>query len=135
MKAGKDLTIIHSDTSIVVVEKPGGMLAVPGRGEDRQDCVANRVKKLFPSCIDQPAVHRLDMFTSGLMILALKAEAHRHLSQQFATRSVSKRYIALVDGLPKQDSGTIELAFRLDPDNRPYQVYDPVQTAPAKTPL
>lgn len=127
MTTDKDIKIIHSDAYIVVVEKPSGMLAVPGRGADKQDCVVNRIKKLFPKCIDQPAVHRLDMYTSGLMVIALTAEAHRHVSKQFEGRLVQKRYIALLDGLLKKKSGEIELAFRLDPDNRPYQVYDPVQ--------
>lgn len=127
MRAEKDIYILLADAHIVVVEKPGGMLAVPGRGRDKQDCVTNRVKKLFPECIDQPSVHRLDMYTSGLMVLALTTDAHRHLSNQFEERSVVKCYTALLDGLISGKSGRIELAFRLDPDNRPYQVYDPAQ--------
>ena len=120
------MKLIHTDSSFVVVEKPGGLLSVPGRGPDKQDCVANRLKKLFPGCIEQPAVHRLDMDTSGLMLLALTVDAHRNLSMQFENRSVKKRYVALLDGVVPEEAGEINLPFRLDPDNRPYQVYDPV---------
>jgi tRNA pseudouridine32 synthase/23S rRNA pseudouridine746 synthase len=120
------LTIFHTDPLFVVVEKPGGLLAVPGRGPDMQDCVVARLKTLFPDCIAQPAVHRLDMDTSGLMVLALTAPAHRTLSMQFAKRTVKKRYIAVLEGLIAGEAGDISLPFRLDPDNRPYQIYDPV---------
>jgi tRNA pseudouridine32 synthase/23S rRNA pseudouridine746 synthase len=89
--------------------------------------VVSRFKEYFPDAIDQPAVHRLDMATSGLMVLALTTEAHRHLSGQFSQRQVDKSYIALLDGEVTEESGKIELRFRLDPDNRPYQMYDPVQ--------
>lgn len=118
------LTLLYQDRQLVVVDKPGGLLAVPGRGPDKQDCVASRVRHLVPECIDQPAVHRLDMDTSGLMVLGLTREAHRHLSIQFAERRVEKRYLALVDGLVAGEQGEIRLRFRLDPDNRPRQVYD-----------
>ena len=121
-----DLDIIYADTDIVVVNKPGGLLSVPGRGPDKQDCVATRVKEMFPECIEQPAVHRLDMYTSGLLVLALSQEAHSGLSKQFEKRLVTKQYIAVLDGIIDRESGKIELTFRLDPDNRPYQVYDAV---------
>ncbi|MFC1524075.1 RluA family pseudouridine synthase [Thermodesulfobacteriota bacterium] len=121
------LTILHADPHIAVVEKPGGLLAVPGRGPDKQDCVAARIRHHFPDSIAQPAVHRLDMATSGLMVFGLTRAAHRHLSRQFEDRLVEKQYLALVDGIVTGETGTIKLRFRLDPDNRPYQVYDPVQ--------
>jgi len=122
------INILYRDESILVVEKPAGFLAVPGRGPEMADCVESRVKKILgPDCPNQPAVHRLDMDTSGIMLLAVTAAAHRALSQQFADRQVEKKYIAVVEGIVKEESGTIELPFRLDPDNRPYQVYDPVQ--------
>ncbi len=123
----QELTIIHADPDFLVVNKPGGLLAVPGRGPDKQDCVVSRIKALYPDCIEQPAVHRLDMYTSGIMLLARSTEAHRLLSKQFEQRKVEKEYIALLDGIIAEEEGTIELAFRLDPENRPYQVYDPVQ--------
>lgn len=122
-----ELKILYRDQHLVVVEKPGGLLAVPGRGPEKQDCVSTRIRQLIPECIEQPAVHRLDMATSGLMVLALTREAHRHLSMQFAERRVEKRYLALVAGVVDGKAGEICLRFRLDPENRPYQIYDPVQ--------
>ncbi len=121
------LKIVYQEESFVVVFKPSGLLSVPGRGPDMQDCVVNRLKSLIPDCIEQPSVHRLDMDTSGLLVLALTKEARRNLSIQFQERRVGKKYIAILDGIFDEDSGEIELAFRLDPENRPYQVYDPVQ--------
>lgn len=119
------LNVLHTDPLFVVVDKPSGLLSVPGKGEANQDCVVSRVKAMFPESIDQPSVHRLDQDTSGLLVLALTEEAHRNLSMQFMDRLVGKRYVALLDGEVKENGGIIELAFRLDPDNRPHQVYDP----------
>lgn len=124
--ADQDLVILHHDRLFVVVDKPGGLLSVPGKGEANQDCVVNRLKARYPDCIEQPSVHRLDQDTSGLLVLALTEAAHRDLSVQFMDRLVGKRYVALVDGVVQAEAGVIELAFRLDPDNRPYQVFDPV---------
>lgn len=120
------MQIIHQESEFVVINKPGGLLSVPGRGPENQDCVTSRVKTLFPDCIEQPAVHRLDMETSGLMVVARSREAHRNLSRQFELRQVEKTYIALLEGIISEDSGIITLPFRLDPDNRPHQVYDEV---------
>ena len=122
----ESLTIIYRDEHVVVVEKPSGLLSVPGRGPDMQDCIVNRLKAVIPDCLEQPSVHRLDMDTSGLLVLALTKEVHRNISIQFQNRTVEKKYYALLDGLVEQESGIIELPFRLDPDNRPYQVYDTV---------
>nr|WP_321259212.1 RluA family pseudouridine synthase [uncultured Pseudodesulfovibrio sp.] len=121
------LEVLHADKHIVVVNKPSGLLSVPGKGEAHQDCVVSRVRELYPNCIEQPSVHRLDQDTSGLLVLALTVDAHRTLSKQFMDRLVGKRYIALLDGVVEEQAGTIELKFRLDPDNRPHQVYDPVK--------
>jgi tRNA pseudouridine32 synthase/23S rRNA pseudouridine746 synthase len=121
------LPLLYQDQVLAVVDKPGGLLAVPGRGPDKQDSVVSRVRQLLPWCIAQPAVHRLDMDTSGLMVLGLTREAHRHLSIQFAERRVEKKYMALLEGEVPEEAGEIILPFRLDPDRRPYQVYDPVQ--------
>lgn len=120
------LNIIHEDPLFVVVDKPSGLLSVPGRAPEMQDCVVNRLKKLYPHCMEQPSVHRLDMDTSGLLVLALTKEAHRDLSIQFQKRAVKKNYVALLEGIVKEKSGRIELPFRLDLKNRPYQIYDPV---------
>ena len=120
------LRIIHEDPSFVVVNKVSGMLAVPGRGPEKVDSVANRVRMMYAGCIEQPSVHRLDMDTSGLMVVARTTEAHRELSRQFFERQTQKRYVALLEGILKENSGTIELPFRLDVENRPLQIYDEV---------
>jgi tRNA pseudouridine32 synthase/23S rRNA pseudouridine746 synthase len=120
------IPILHADDDIVVICKPSGLLSVPGKGPENQDCVVSRIKAMFPDCPDHPEVHRLDMDTSGLMVLARTKEAHRELSRQFHDRETKKRYIALLDGELAEQSGTIKLPFRLDVDNRPMQIYDPV---------
>ena len=121
------MKVVHEDPLFVVIEKPSGLLSVPGRGPEMQDCIVNRLKVLYPHCMEQPSVHRLDMDTSGLLVLALDKETHRSLSIQFQNREVEKCYVAIVDGVIEGEGGTIELPFRLDPDNRPYQVYDEEQ--------
>ncbi len=127
------LKIIYQDSYFLIVNKPADLLAVPGRGPDKQDCVINRARSLFPGMIEQPAVHRLDQQTSGLMILALKASAHQDISRQFQSRRVVKGYVAIVGGAIEAESGRISLPFRLDPDNRPRQIYDPVNGKEAIT--
>lgn len=119
------LRIIAEYSTFVVVEKPGALLSVPGRGPDKQDCVISRFLELYPDAIPHPSVHRLDMETSGLMVIARTKAAHRALSIQFINRVVTKRYFAVVDGVVKEKSGRIELAFRLDVEHRPWQMYDP----------
>ena len=125
------LEIVYCDETIIVVNKESGMLSVPGRVVF--DCVEAQVKHLFPDTIKQPAVHRLDMDTSGLIVMALSREAHRNLSIQFIQKLVHKQYVALLEGVIKGHSGTIELPFRLDVENRPYQIYDPEQGKMGKT--
>ena len=121
------LEILYQDDSIVVVNKPAGLLSVPGRGEENQDCVVTRLKKLFPHCIPQPSVHRLDQDTSGILVLALTQEAHRELSRQFMVGEVYKEYQALLRGrVVASGWNHLELPFRLDVDNRPRQIYDEV---------
>ena len=124
------LRILYRDDAICVVNKQSGLLSVPGRGEDKQDCIESRFRRLFGDKVEikQPAVHRLDMETSGIMILAFTKEAHRELNRQFEAKEIQKEYIALLDGvLPKMgiaQHGTMELFFRLDVDNRPHQIWD-----------
>ncbi|NOR23375.1 MAG: RluA family pseudouridine synthase [Desulforhopalus sp.] len=122
----ENLDILYHDSDIVVINKPGGLLSVPGRGPEKQDCAASRLRQHFSNMIDQPAVHRLDMYTSGLMVFAITTGAHRFLSGQFEKRMVVKKYTAVVEGIIEGISGDIHLPFRLDPDNRPLQIYDPV---------
>ena len=124
------LKILYRDKDIIVVNKQSGLLSVPGRGPEKQDCVVNRVKKLFPECIEQPSVHRLDMETSGLMVLAFTKDAHRNLCRQFEEGLVQKKYVALLDGILAKkgiaQTGTMELYFRIDVENRPHQIWDSV---------
>jgi len=126
VKISTEVEVVYCESEFVVVNKPSGLLAVPGKGKENQDCVVSRIKALYPDCIEQPAVHRLDMDTSGLMVLARTADAHRELSRQFEHRETEKRYIALLDGELSEEAGTLELPFRLDVDHRPLQIYDPV---------
>jgi len=120
--------IIYSDQHVVVVNKPSGMLSVPGKGGAVS--VSDFIRTTFPDCISHPAVHRLDMDTSGLMVLGLDALSQKALSRQFQERQVNKTYLALLNGLLQGvadgDTGEIELPFRLDVDNRPVQIYDEV---------
>lgn len=121
------LEILYRDKDIVVINKPSGLLSVPGKGEEKQDCAEARVRNLFPDAPKQCAVHRLDMETSGILILALNAESHRILNEEFAAGLVRKKYIALLDGiLYGKPEGRTELPFRLDTENRPHQIYDAV---------
>ena len=120
------IKIMYRDCDIVVLDKQSGVLSVPGRGPEKQDCIVNRLKRLFPSCIAQPSVHRLDMETSGLLVLAFTEEAHRALSRQFEMREVHKEYVALLDGKLSDEkaTGEVTLFFRVDRDHRPRQIWD-----------
>lgn len=119
------LEILYRDNDIIVINKHSGLLSVPGRGEEKADSAESRAKFLFKDCINQPAVHRLDMETSGILVLARNKEAHRKLNEQFASGVVRKKYVALLDGiLHGKPEGHIELKFRLDVENRPHQIYD-----------
>ncbi len=122
----RPLSILHQEASLVVVDKMPDFLSVPGRAADMDDCVVARVRELFPAATGSLAAHRLDMETSGLMVLGLTPEAHRHLSLQFEQRRVHKTYVALVEGHVEADCGHIELAFRVDLDDRPRQMLDAV---------
>lgn len=90
MNKSELLDIVYADRKIVVVNKPSGLLSVPGRGPENQDCVVTRVQQMFPDCRRFPTVHRLDMDTSGLLVLGLTARAVRELVEQFQKRQVKK---------------------------------------------
>lgn len=124
------LAIIHVDAQIIVVDKPAGLLSVPGRGEGMDDCLASRVQARFPDAL---IAHRLDMSTSGLLILARGAEMHRQLSRFFRERQIDKRYVAIVDDLIADDSGEIELPLICDWPNRPRQKVDFELGKPSQT--
>ena len=115
------LTVIHVDNEIIVVDKPAGLLSVPGRGEGMDDCLASRVQARFPDAL---IAHRLDMSTSGLLVLARGAEMHRQLSRFFRERQIDKRYVAVVYGLMADDAGEVELPLICDWPNRPRQKVD-----------
>ena len=127
------LDIVYEDRFLVVVDKPSGLLSVPGRRPEHADCVAARVRSRFADATGPLTVHRLDMDTSGLIVLALDPATHRALSRLFQERAVSKRYEAVVDGVVHPDEGTISLPLRLDVDNRPYQIVDEERGRPAVT--
>lgn len=113
------LDLIHVDEALIVVNKPEGLLSVPGRGEDRQDCMVHRVQRRFPEAL---TVHRLDMATSGLLVFARGEAMQRALSVLFQDRQVNKRYVAVVKGLLAQDHGEINLPLIADWPNRPRQM-------------
>ncbi|MBR1537661.1 MAG: RluA family pseudouridine synthase [Treponema sp.] len=131
------LRILYRDDEICVVNKQSGLLSVPGRVE--KDSVETRFLSLFGKTVEikQPAVHRLDMETSGIMILAFTREAHRELNRQFEAKEIQKEYIALLDGILQKKGvsshGTMELFFRLDVENRPHQIWDSVNGKSAVT--
>ena len=115
------LKIVHQDEALVVLDKPSGLLSVPGRGPAHADSLASRVQAEFP---DARIVHRLDMATSGLIVLARGAAMERALSIAFQQRRVEKRYVAVVAGQIVADSGEIDLPLIADWPNRPRQKVD-----------
>lgn len=122
--------VLHVDAALIVIDKPAGLLAVPGRGAAAQDCASARIQELFADAL---VVHRLDQATSGLLIFARGAPAQRNLSQAFAERRVDKRYIAVVDGLIGDDEGSIDLPLAADWPNRPRQQVDVEHGKPSST--
>ncbi|MFZ9284525.1 MAG: RluA family pseudouridine synthase [Burkholderiaceae bacterium] len=124
--------LVHADEHMLVLDKPEGMLCVPGRGEGKQDCLSARVQAV---CADALVVHRLDMATSGLVLMARGAAMQRVLSQAFAERRVHKRYEAVVHGLLPAHSAwqTIELPLLADWPNRPRSKVDLQHGKPSLT--
>ncbi|KEQ17585.1 pseudouridine synthase [Endozoicomonas numazuensis] len=124
------LTELYRDSDLVVVEKPAGLLSVPGRPPNDKDSAHARLLAIEP---ETRVVHRLDMSTSGLMVFGLNADSHRELSRQFQDREVEKGYIAEVWGMPEQASGEISLPLICDWPNRPRQMVDYEQGKKALT--
>ena len=118
--------VVFEDRWLVVVDKPCGLLSVPGRSGLLRDAVSTRLRRRDPSATGPLVVHRLDLDTSGLLLAARDAETFAALQRQFACREITKRYIAWLDGEVRGERGTIELALRVDLDDRPRQVHDPV---------
>lgn len=132
----EELEIVFEDEWLVVVNKPSGMLSVPGK-EEEADSVYHRVKARYPEATGPMIVHRLDMATSGLLLVAKTKEVHQHLQEQFMNRSIKKRYVALLDrseqnGLP-EETGTINLPLCLNPLDRPRQMVSEKYGKPAVT--
>ncbi len=119
-----ELTVLYADAALLVLDKPAGLLSVPGRGADKQDCLCRRAQHLYPDAL---VVHRLDMATSGLMVMARGTESQRVLNTAFAARAVKKRYLAVVDGEltgPESDWDVIDLPIALDWPRRPLRIID-----------
>jgi len=112
------LAVLHADHELLIVDKPAGLLSVPGRGPDLADCLLARVQAVFPQAL---LVHRLDRDTSGVMVFALTPAAQRHLGLQFERRQVRKSYIARLAGHLNPERGTVDLPLVVDWPNRPRQ--------------
>lgn len=112
------LVVLHEDAEVLLVDKPSGLLSVPGKGPDLADCLMSRIQSVFPEAL---LVHRLDRDTSGVMIFAMTPHAQRHLGLQFEKRMTRKTYVARVWGVPSEASGLIDLPLIVDWPNRPLQ--------------
>jgi tRNA pseudouridine32 synthase/23S rRNA pseudouridine746 synthase len=115
------LNIVFQDNDILVLDKPTGLLSVAGRLEIHKDSLQTRVQRVYPTA---SVVHRLDMSTSGIMLMALNKESHRNISRQFQDRKISKRYLARVYGKPSSETGSVDLPLIGDWLNRPKQKVD-----------
>lgn len=124
------LDVVYADAYLIVVGKPAGLLSVPGRGAGREDCLASRVQAEYTDAL---IVHRLDMDTSGLLVLARGAEMHRRLSRLFQERQVDKRYAAIVAGCLQPEAGQVDLPLITDWPNRPRQMVDHALGKPSLT--
>jgi len=119
--AHSSLDVFFEDKYLLIVNKPSGLLSVPGRGEDKQDCLISRIQTEYTDAL---IVHRLDMSTSGLMIIAMGKNIERELSILFQKRKVNKKYIAVVDGKLSPERGEVDLPLITDWPNRPRQKVD-----------
>ena len=124
------LDILHIDEEILIINKPSGLLTVAGRPEAHADCLEARVKELHPQAL---IVHRLDMDTSGVMVMAMNPKSHRILGLQFEKRKTKKTYIARVWGNIERDEGAIDLPLICDWPNRPKQMVDHERGKPSQT--
>lgn len=124
------LDLVYADAALLVGNKPGGLLSVPGRGPGKDDCLARRVQARYP---EARVVHRLDMETSGLIVFARGGEMQRRLSVAFQNRQVEKRYVAVVDGALAEAGGVIDLPLGADWPNRPRQQVDHALGKPSLT--
>jgi len=124
---------LYEDAHLLVVNKPSGLLTVPGRSTSMQDCVVSRLRDRFPDATGPLVVHRLDMDTSGVLLVAKSLEVAKALQRLFALREVEKHYVAVLDGEVTGDHGHITLPLRVDIDDRPRNIVDSVHGKPAHT--
>jgi tRNA pseudouridine32 synthase/23S rRNA pseudouridine746 synthase len=129
----EELSIVFEDAWVVVVDKPQGLLSIPGKDASVTDSVLARLRARYPHATGPLLVHRLDLDTSGLLVAALDARTHAELQRQFARREVHKRYVAWVEGHVRGEQGTIDFPMRVDLDDRPRQIHDPVHGKSAVT--
>ena len=128
---GIEQRLIYLDEDLLVLDKPAGLLSVPGRGPDKQDCLSARVQARWPGAL---TVHRLDMATSGLLLMARNPHSQRQLSLAFETRQIHKHYVAVVHGqLQGGTQGLIDLPLAVDWPSRPLQKVDPLHGKPSQT--
>lgn len=128
---GIEQRLIYLDEDLLVLDKPAGLLSVPGRGPNKQDCLSARVQARWPGAL---TVHRLDMATSGLLLMARSPHSQRQLSLAFETRQIHKHYVAVVHGqLQGGTQGLIDLPLAVDWPRRPLQKVDPLRGKPSQT--
>lgn len=130
-RGNEKLNIVYEDQWLLIINKPAGMLSVPGK--ERQTSIYDLAREAYPEADGPMIVHRLDMATSGLLIIAKDKKTHQHLQAQFKNRSIRKKYIALLDGIVPEDEGTIELSLCPNPLDRPRQMVDTQYGKPAIT--
>ena len=130
-RGNEKLNIVYEDQWLLIINKPAGMLSVPGK--ERQTSIYDLARKAYPEAEGPMIVHRLDMATSGLLIIAKDKKTHQHLQAQFKNRSIRKKYIALLDGIVPEDEGTIELPLCPNPLDRPRQMVNTQYGKPAIT--
>lgn len=130
-RGNEKLNIVYGDQWLLIINKPAGMLSVPGK--ERQTSIYDLAREAYPEAEGPMIVHRLDMATSGLLIIAKDKKTHQHLQAQFKNRSIRKKYIALLDGVVPEDEGTIELPLCPNPLDRPRQMVDTQYGKPAIT--
>lgn len=130
-RGNEKLNIVYEDQWLLIINKPAGMLSVPGK--ERQTSIYDQAREAYPEAEGPMIVHRLDMATSGLLIIAKDKKTHQHLQAQFKNRSIRKKYIALLDGIVPEDEGTIELSLCPNPLDRPRQMVDTQYGKPAIT--
>lgn len=126
----QDIKLLYEDETLLVLNKPSGLLSVPGRGEGKFDSLQTRVQAQFPDAL---IVHRLDMATSGIMIMARGKDIQKHLNNAFAKRKVNKKYCAVVNGVVENDYGSVDLPLITDWPQRPKQKIDFLHGKPSLT--